>query len=215
MATHGLLARMKAQSSRVAETEQFLLSALPQVQLEPATTAWFALRFGRGEYGIFDVFDNEGGRLAHLQGAVATALVEQAPNLLDKSPEIQSLEVVASKMPPDLAPENATCGLLLSFNAKEGNEEKVMQFLRDAQPLVHEEKGTMAWFALRWPERRFGIFDVFPDHGSRFAHLTGHVPRELVKHAFTLLGGMPSMDMVDVLAVHVAHRTTEVGLGVD
>ena len=44
--------------------------------------------------------------------------------------------------------------------------------------------------------------------------ITGHVPRKLARHAFTLLGGMPSMDMLDIPATHVARRTTDVGLGV-
>ena len=217
MLSHGLLARLKAQSSQVAETEQFLQSALPLVQAEPATAVWFALRFGRGEYGIFDAFAGEQGRQAHLQGQVAGALIAQSPQLLDKPLDIATVDIIASKMPPDppeQAPPPITCGLLLSFRAKEGNELKVEQFLRDAEPLVQQEPGTIAWFALRWPERRYGVFDVFPDHGARFAHITGHVPRELAKHAFTLLGGMPSMDMLDILASHVAARTTQVGLGV-
>lgn len=217
MLSHGLLARLKAHSSQISETEQFLKSAVPLVQAEPATSVWFALRFGRGEYGIFDAFANEAGRQAHLQGQVAIALMAQTPQLLDKAPDIATVDIIASKMPPDLPelpPTAITCGLLLSFRAKEGNELKVEQFLRDAEPIVQQEPGTIAWFALRWPQRRYGIFDVFPDHGARFAHITGHVPRELAKHALTLLGGMPAMDMLDVLASHVAKRTTEVGLGV-
>ena len=51
--------------------EEFLRSALPLVRQEAATTAWFALRFGRSEYGIFDVFADEAGRDAHLTGPVA------------------------------------------------------------------------------------------------------------------------------------------------
>ena len=215
MVSHGLLVRLKAQSSQVAQTEQFLQSALPQVQAEPATAVWFALRFGRAEYGIFDAFAGEEGRLAHLKGAVANAMVAQAPQLLDRSPEIEQCEVIASKMPLELAAQGATCGLLLGFRAKQGNEAKVEQFLRDAQALVEEEPGTTAWFALRWPERRYGIFDVFPDDAARNAHITGRVPRELARHALKLLGGVPSMDRLDVLAGHTAQRTTLVGLGVD
>lgn len=215
MVRHGLLARLKAQSSRISETEQFLKSALLQVQAEPATSVWFALRFGRGEYGIFDAFATEEGRLAHMQGQVGSTLFAQAPQLLDSRPDIATVDIIASKMPPELPAQEITCGLLLSFRAKDGNELKVEQFLRDAQPLVQDEPGTIGWFGLRWPERRYGIFAAFADHGTRFAHITGHVPRELTKHALTLLGGMPSMDMLDVLASHVAKRPTLVGLGVD
>jgi quinol monooxygenase YgiN len=216
MVTHGLLARLKAQSSQVFETEQFLDAALPQVRLEPGTKCWFSFRSGRGEYGIFDAFVGEGGRIAHLEGPVANSLMAHAPNLLEKLPDIEMVEIVASAVPTALAPRAATCGLLLSFNAKEGNEAKVEQFLRNALPLVQGEPGTLAWFALRWPAtRRYGIFDVFPDHAARLKHVAGRVPRELTKHALTLLGGMPRMDMLDVLASHVAERETLVGLGVD
>jgi quinol monooxygenase YgiN len=217
MLSHGLLVRLKAQSSQISPTEEFLKSAVPLVRAEPATAVWFALRFGRGEYGIFDAFANEAGRTAHLQGQVAGALLAQTSQLFEKAPDIATVDVIASKMPPDppeQAPAPITCGLLLSFRAREGNELKVEQFLRDAEPLVQQESGTLAWFALRWADRRYGIFDVFPDHGARFSHITGHVPRELAKHAFTLLGGMPSMDMVDILASHQARMTTQVGLGV-
>ncbi|MFC3110298.1 hypothetical protein ACFQAT_22095 [Undibacterium arcticum] len=44
------------------------------------------------------------------------------------------------------------------------------------------------------------IFDVFPDNGGRFAHLAGHGPRELAKHALSLLGSMPDLEILNVLA---------------
>jgi quinol monooxygenase YgiN len=215
MVTHALLARMKAQAHQNAEVEQFLQSALQQVQAEPATAAWFALRNGRHDYAIFDTFSGEQGRLAHLEGPVARALVARAPWLFERPPEIDTVEVIASHMPAQWQAQDAACGLLLGFKAKKGREAQVEQFLRDAKALVREEPGTKAWFALRWPDRRYGIFDVFPDPAARNAHIVGHVPRELTKHAFQLLGGLPSMELADVLASHMAERTTLVGLGVD
>jgi quinol monooxygenase YgiN len=215
MLTHGLLTRIKAQWNNHDETEQLLKSALPQVQAEPGAALWFALDIGRGEYGLFEAFSSDEGRQAHLRGRVAGALIEQAPQLLDNPPDFQAVDILASKLPPEVPGAEITCGLLLSFRARKGHEVDVEQFLRDAQPVVQEEPGTTAWFALRWPQGRYGIFDVFHDHGARFAHITGHVPRELAKHALTFLGGMPAMDMVDVLASHVAQRPTVVGLGVD
>jgi quinol monooxygenase YgiN len=215
MLAHGLLARMKAQWNKLDETEQLLNSALLQVQAEHATALWFALDFGRGEYGIFDVFASDEGRQAHLRGPVATALVGRAPHLLDKPPDFDAVDILASKMPPDSPTAKITCGLLLSFRAKKDHEVEVEQFLRNAQPVVQQEPGTIGWFALRWPEGRYGTLTLFPHHGERFSHITGHVPRELARHALTLLGGMPAMDMLDVLASHVAQRPTQVGLGVD
>ena len=36
--------------------------------------------------------------------------------------------------------------------------------------------------------------------GGRLKRLTGHVPRELAKHALSLLGSLPDPDLLDVLA---------------
>ena len=44
--TVGLLVRLEAKPGREADVEGFLKSALPLVQAEPATTAWFAIRLG-------------------------------------------------------------------------------------------------------------------------------------------------------------------------
>jgi quinol monooxygenase YgiN len=215
MVSHALLVRLKAQSSQITEVEQFLRAAAPQLQAEPATAVGFALRLSRNEYGMFDAFSSEGGRVAHLDGMVANALVAEAPRLLDGRPQVLPLEIVASKMPERMPPDSATCGLLLGFDAKKGSELKAEQFLRDAYQIAMEEPGTMAWFAMRWPDGGYGIFSAFPDHAARLAHMTGHVPRELTKQALKLLGGLPSMETFDVLATHLAERDTLVGLGVD
>jgi quinol monooxygenase YgiN len=200
MARKGLLVRMDPKHGRDSDTEAFLRSALPLVRSEPATQAWFAVRFGRGEYGIFDVFSDDAGRDAHLNGAVAKALMEKAGELLDKPPEIGKLDVLAEKLPLSDAAEPVTKGLILTFKAKAGHEGEVEQFLRDARALVMEEPKTYAWFAIRLADGHYGIFDVFPDNGGRFAHLAGHVPRELAKHSLTLLGSVPDMTMLDILS---------------
>jgi quinol monooxygenase YgiN len=200
MVTTGLLARLEAKPEKDMEVEAFLQSALSLVQAEPATTAWFALRFGRLEYGIFDVFPDEAGRDAHLSGAVAQALMSRSDALFAKPPQIQKLTVLADKLPAATSTEPVTKGLLLTFAAKSGHEADVERFLRDAQPIVEHEPRTMAWFAIRIDAGEYGIFDVFPDNAARFAHLTGHVPRELAKHALTLLGSVPDIELLDVLA---------------
>jgi quinol monooxygenase YgiN len=87
--TEGLLVRLEARPDQDEEVERFLVSALPLVQDEPATTAWFAVRFGRHEYGIFDVFPDESGRQAHLSGAVAKGLADRAKELFAEAPHIR------------------------------------------------------------------------------------------------------------------------------
>jgi quinol monooxygenase YgiN len=200
MVTLGLLVKMEAKPGKDSEVEELLLSALLMVGREPNTTAWFAIRFGRSEYGIFDVFPDEAAREAHLSGPVAKALMEQADALFTKPPSIQKLDVLADKLPVTTPNEPDTKALLLTFKAKSGNEQEVEQFLRDAKPLVEAEPDTTAWFAIHLDDGEYGIFDVFPDHVGRFKHLTGHVPRELVKHALSLLGSFPDPSLPDLLA---------------
>ncbi|HEX8862490.1 MAG TPA: antibiotic biosynthesis monooxygenase [Actinomycetes bacterium] len=98
--TVGLLVQMQAQPGKKAEVERFLDEGLPLVQREPATTAWFGIRLGPSTYGIFDVFPDEAGREAHLQGEVAQALSDAAGRLFGP-PTITRLDVVASKLPGD------------------------------------------------------------------------------------------------------------------
>ena len=200
MVSKGLLVRLDAKSGMDEQVEEFLTSALPLVRQETGTTAWFAIHFGRSEYGIFDVFPDDSGRDAHLSGAVAKALMAQAATLFDKPPQIQKLDVLAYKLPETPPDQPNTKGLLLTFGAKEGHEQQVKQFLLDARPLVVEEPETVAWFAIHTDDNQYGIFDVFPDHGGRLKHLTGHVPRELAKHALSLLGSVPDPDLLNVLA---------------
>lgn len=99
MVTVGLFVRLEAQPGKEAELESFLRGALPVVQQEPATTAWFAIRLGPSTFGIFDVFPDDSGRQAHLTGKVAAALMENAPTLLSQPPSIEKIDVLATRLP--------------------------------------------------------------------------------------------------------------------
>jgi hypothetical protein len=61
--------------------------------------AWFAVRLGPSEFGIFDAFPDDAGRQAHLGGQVAAALMAQAPELLVQAPVIEPVDVFADKLP--------------------------------------------------------------------------------------------------------------------
>jgi quinol monooxygenase YgiN len=205
--THGLLTRMIARPGQSAQAELFQQCALPQARAEPGTLAWFALRFGREDYGFFSVFGDEAGQQAHLQGPIAQGLKEKGPQILRRDAEIARLDILASKLP--VPPRATSLGVLLAFKAKAGHEAEVVQFLRDGRHMVEEEPDTVAWFALHWADRQhYGIFGVFPDLRARNAHLSGRVPRELAKHALQLVGGMPSMKRPEVLAIHYAQGVT-------
>src|SRR5207244_9221558 len=99
MITVGLLVRLEAKTGREADVEKFLKSAVPLVEAEPATTAWFAIRLGPSTFGIFDVFPDEAGRDAHLNGRVAAALMAKASELLAEPPQIEKVDVIAAKLP--------------------------------------------------------------------------------------------------------------------
>lgn len=97
--TVGLLVRLKAKAGKEADVEAFLRSGQAIVEGEPATTAWFAIQLGAGEYGIFDVFPDAAGRQAHLSGDVAKALMAQADELFSEPPAIEQIDVLAAKLP--------------------------------------------------------------------------------------------------------------------
>ena|SRR5579863_2032991 len=99
MVTVGLAVQMEAKKGKEEEVANFLSGALPIVQSEAGTTAWFAIQTGPSTFGIFDVFPDEAGRKAHLSGQVASALMAKAPDLFASPPRIQKLDVLASKLP--------------------------------------------------------------------------------------------------------------------
>ena len=101
MVTVGLLLRLEAKPGKETDVENFLKGALPIVQEEAATTAWFAIRIGPSTFGIFDAFPDDAGRQAHMVGRVADALMAQAPDLLAQPPSIERVDVLASKLPGD------------------------------------------------------------------------------------------------------------------
>jgi quinol monooxygenase YgiN len=197
MSNTGMFVRLRAKPGKDRDVEEFLRSALALAEKEQGTVTWFAIRFGRGEYGIFDSFADDQARLAHLDGAMARALQDRADELFEAPLRMQQLAILADKLPTEPMAAS-TKGVLLKFRAKAGRELQVEQFLRNARALVMKEQNTTAWFAIRTDDGEYGIFDVFPDGGGRFAHLIGHVPRELAKQALSLLGSVPSLEMLNV-----------------
>ncbi len=99
MSRCALLARLEAKPGKEEEVERFLRGALPLAEAEPGTRTWFALRFGPTSFGIYDTFDTEAGRQAHLDGPIAAALTERAGDVLASPPQIDRVDLLASKLP--------------------------------------------------------------------------------------------------------------------
>jgi quinol monooxygenase YgiN len=97
MSRLAIWAQLEAKPGKEKEVEEFLKSAQPLAEREPATLSWYAIKMGPGKYGIFDTFPDENGRNAHLNGEIAKALFAKAKDLFSKPPDIAKPEVLAVK----------------------------------------------------------------------------------------------------------------------
>jgi quinol monooxygenase YgiN len=204
MITKALLFRFESQTDEDT-MGTFLEDLATQVSWEKATQAWFGIRYMRGEFGVYSCFDDEAGREAHLAGEATMHLRAAEHRLMTAAPSTTKIEILGSKMPAVL--EGVTKGLVLRFKSKPGKEAEVAKMMRDCVPLVDKEAGTLAWFANQYDESHFGTFAVFADTGSRFAHLTGQIPRALGMTGLALLGGAPEVHMVDIMVGTARQRT--------
>jgi len=92
-----LLALLNAKPGKEKEVEEFLKSAQPLAARETGTSTWYAVKLGPNKFGIFDTFKDEEGRNAHLTGAIAKALFAKAEELFSTPPQVEKLEILASK----------------------------------------------------------------------------------------------------------------------
>jgi quinol monooxygenase YgiN len=101
MAKFALYVPLEAKAGKEKEVADFLRSAVPLVNAEPGTISWYAIQEGPSSFAIFDTFDDEAGRNAHLNGKVAAALMEKikAGDLFANTPAIHKLGIIADKSP--------------------------------------------------------------------------------------------------------------------
>lgn len=89
---------LKAKPGKEADLEAFLKQGAALAQAEPATVTWYAIKEGPGQYAVFDTFNDEAGREAHLNGEIAKALMAHADELLAEPPKIFKIDILASKL---------------------------------------------------------------------------------------------------------------------
>ncbi len=99
MITKALFVRLEAKPGKEAEVARFLQAGVGMAEQEPGTMVWFALQIGPSTFGVFDAFSDEEGRQAHLTGAIAQALGDNAPKLLSQPPSIERIDVLGTKLP--------------------------------------------------------------------------------------------------------------------
>ena len=91
-------------------------------------------------------------------------------------------------------------GLLVMLEARAGKEADAEAFLKSAQPLALNEKGTLKWYAFKLGPGKFGIFDTFANEADRNAHLSGRIAKALGALASELFAAPPQVEKVEVLA---------------
>ena len=69
--------------------------------------------------------------------------------------------------------QNGPKAFYIHIEARHGLEEEVVAMLRDIFGCVMDEPATGPWFAVRYDQATFGIFEAFPDIAGRDAHVAG------------------------------------------
>lgn len=99
MVAYGFLVEFEAREGKEADVARFLTDAKTLVDAEPETIAWFSFQYGPRSFRIFDAFDTEEGREAHLQGQVRDQIVARADELFTEFPTITPVDLLAAKLP--------------------------------------------------------------------------------------------------------------------
>jgi quinol monooxygenase YgiN len=93
----GILATLEAKPGRGEDLAAFLQQGRELAVAETGTVTWYAFKLSDTTYGIFDTFDDEDGRQAHLGGQIPAALGQVGPDLLAADPDIRTIDVIAQK----------------------------------------------------------------------------------------------------------------------
>jgi quinol monooxygenase YgiN len=91
----GILALLEAKPGKGGELGDFLRQGRELAAQEEGTVTWYAFKVDDTTYGIFDTFQDEGGRQAHLNGQIPVALGQVADDLLAAAPDIRPVDVIA------------------------------------------------------------------------------------------------------------------------
>jgi quinol monooxygenase YgiN len=91
------LATLEAKEGKGGELGEFLRAGRELALAEKGTVTWYAFRIDENRYGIFDTFETEDARTAHLNGPIPEALTKVADDLLAVEPSIQPVDIIAVK----------------------------------------------------------------------------------------------------------------------
>jgi quinol monooxygenase YgiN len=134
--------------------------------------------------------------LAAVFGLNPKARAEDVPTASGVPGQVQSVGTNLTKKGKSME----AIGLLVTLEARPGKEADAEAFLKSAQPLALNEKGTLKWYAIKLGPGKFGIFDTFANEEGRNAHLTGEIAKALGARADELFATPPQIEKVEVLA---------------
>ena len=97
MEKFALLVRLEAKPGKESLLGDFIKQTLPIALEEKNTIRWYAFQLNATTFGIFDTFETEDGREAHLNGEIAKALKKHGPDLLTSPPSFEKVSLLALK----------------------------------------------------------------------------------------------------------------------
>jgi quinol monooxygenase YgiN len=97
MATKAIWVMLKAKPGKEDAVEAFLKQGAAMANDEPKTVTWYGVKIAPGVYGVFDTFDDEAGRDAHMNGEIAKALMANASELFSNELQIEKMDILADK----------------------------------------------------------------------------------------------------------------------
>ena len=93
----GLLALLETKPGKGDNLASFLENGRALALAEQGTVTWYAFKINDTSYGIFDTFETEDARQAHINGEIPKALAAVAADLLATEPNIRPIDLLASK----------------------------------------------------------------------------------------------------------------------
>jgi quinol monooxygenase YgiN len=97
MPKFALYVPLKPKPGKEEELREFLKQGAELAKQEKGTVTWYALDEDDGRFSVFDTFDDEAGRDAHLNGPIAKALMAKADDLLAEPVQINKITLIATK----------------------------------------------------------------------------------------------------------------------
>ncbi|MEU4667884.1 antibiotic biosynthesis monooxygenase [Amycolatopsis sp. NPDC023774] len=97
---YGFFVEFEAKPEKEGDLVRFLTDAKSLVDAEPGTPVWFGFRLGPSSFRIFDAFETEEDREAHLQGEVRRQLELRGEELFAVPPKITPVGLPAAKLAP-------------------------------------------------------------------------------------------------------------------